>query len=395
MVRKVVNFFVFFLALLLIGAVIYHHDLIYRILAYRPTHPYEKSNQCLNPEPFVIDAFEYQTKIGLARDKVEQIKQNYHIPALNICVAKSGQIIWNEALGCTNLETLTAATVEDSYRIGSLSKSLSAIALVNLVEQGKIELDLPIQQYSPNCPIETPITLRQLAAHQSSIRHYQGLEMFSNQAYKNIEESLVICSQDNLLFPPGTDFRYSTYGYTMLAWVIEKITQMDFVEYVLTEICPKLGMKQTRLESSTDYQNCYAAHPAEATIKRAIKIDLSNKIAGGGFMATSKDLVNMLINLDSLISPITQKELFTPQAFIDGSLGKQNYGLGFRVYQMEDSNKTFIHHGGTSVGGRSFLFKAIEDDIVIAVCTNSHSSIIQPQDFGLQEIYDIAKIFTK
>jgi len=143
------------------------------------------------------------------------------IPGASVTVLRNGREIWTEGLGIADIENRVAVTPLTKFRIGSVSKPITAVAMAALVEDGKLDLDAPIQRYVPGYPDKgTPITARELAGHLAGIRHYRGDEFLSNRHYANVTEPLAIFANDTLLSRPGEKYNYSTYGFVVLSAVI-------------------------------------------------------------------------------------------------------------------------------------------------------------------------------
>src|SRR6516164_2014374 len=143
------------------------------------------------------------------------------IPGLAVASAVDGQIVYSEGFGYADLEERVPAWPTTKFRIGSVSKPLTAVALLQLVEQGKIDLDAPVQKYVPTFPDKSgKITPRLLAGHLAGIRHYKGDEFLIARHYDNVLEGLKIFEDDPLVAPPGSKFNYSSYGYNLLSAVI-------------------------------------------------------------------------------------------------------------------------------------------------------------------------------
>lgn len=113
-------------------------------------------------------------------------------------------------------------TAETRFRIGSVSKALTSVAVGRLLQDGRLDLDSPVQRYVPGFPAKRyPITVRQVAGHLAGIRHYFPGEFENREHYPTITQGLAIFAADSLLFEPGTAFAYSSYGYNLLGAVIE------------------------------------------------------------------------------------------------------------------------------------------------------------------------------
>ena len=136
------------------------------------------------------------------------------------------------------------------FRIASISKPIAATAVLQLVERGLVSLDDPIQRFAPWFPRKPQgeIRIRHLLTHTSGIRHYRGNEMNSRDTYPSVERAAAIFKDDPLLFAPGDQYAYSTYGYNLLAAVVESASGRSFDDYLRTNVFAPAGMSSTFLE---------------------------------------------------------------------------------------------------------------------------------------------------
>jgi CubicO group peptidase (beta-lactamase class C family) len=217
-----------------------------------------------------------------------------------------------------------------------------------------------------------PITIRQLLCHQSGIRHYKGQEFLSARHYANVEEALAIFKDDPLGFAPGTQFGYTTYGYSLLSRVVEAASGMSFPEYLKQHIFTPLGLKQTWL----DDQPLVIPQRARNYTKRqngplenAPQVDQSNKWGGGGLLSTVEDLLRYADSYDGkqLLKPETISQMSTAQNTSDGKT--TGYGLGWGI-GTEDGRRLIEHTGG-SAGATSALAKYPDQKTTIAVLVNN------------------------
>src|SRR2546428_3449985 len=144
------------------------------------------------------------------------------IAGLQVAVGVDGKLVWSEGFGYADVARKVPVTAETQFRIGSVSKPLTAAALALLYERGKLDLDAPVQRYVPSFPDKGyPIPTRQLAGHLAGIRHYRGDEFVLHRRFGSVAEGLTIFQDDSLLFPPGTRFSYSSYGWNLISAVIQ------------------------------------------------------------------------------------------------------------------------------------------------------------------------------
>ena len=195
-----------------------------------------------------------------------------------------------------------------------------------------------------------PFSIRQTAGHQSGIRHYKGLEFLSTKQYNSVRESMDIFQNDKLLFEPGTDYKYSTYGYVLLSRIIEIVANQNYLDFMSHEIFDPIGMVNTVAENAGADESKKAIVYGKRGRKAAREVNMSGKWAGGGFLSTTSDLVNMINHATQIISLPTLYTLITPQKLKSGKA--TDYGMGFRVSVAQSTNHTIVHHGGKSAGAR-------------------------------------------
>ena len=172
----------------------------------------------------------FSTAIKKAEKFIDSLREKQGIPGISVCVGNKDKILWAEAFGYADLENKTKLSIYSKFRVGSVSKLITSLAVGKLYQEGKLDLDAPVQQYVPDFPIKKyPITSRQLAAHLSGIRHYRNTDPINiPKNYKNVMEGLSIFKVDTLLFKPGTKYEYSTYGYSLLSAVVEDLPICPF-----------------------------------------------------------------------------------------------------------------------------------------------------------------------
>lgn len=327
----------------------------------------------------------YQTNIEEARKYIDSLKSALKIPGLSVAVGIRGKLVWSEALGLADINANTTVTPETKFRVGSISKTMTAFALGKLYDEGKLDFDDEVGKYIPQfTQKDYPVTIRQVAGHQGGIRHYRGFEFLSNKQYNSVEESLSIFAEDKLEFEPGTKYSYSTYGYVTLSRIIERIAEKDYLNYMDQEVFKPLAMSHTVAENAGRIESTKATFYAKNGKREAGKVNLSSKWAGGGFLSTPTDLVNMVNYATKIISPQTLFTLVKPQLLKDGT--PTDYGIGWRNTVTKDK-RVLVHHGGSSSGARAFLMVLLNEQIVVAVCANSEA------DYNAKEVYRLARFF--
>ena len=323
--------------------------------------------------------------------------QQWRAPSLSIAVAIEGKLVWAGARGYSHIEERVPATVGSQYRVGSISKSLTSMALARLVQAGKLNLDVPVQKYLPNYPkADAPITPRLLASHRAGIRHYRFSVLqwppndFSmDRQFDSVSDAIEVFKHDDLLFRPGTNFHYSSFGFNLLSAVLEAASGTDYLSLMRDEVFAPAGMTSTQADvfgqNIPDRVGFYVT--GNGRYSPAYPVNLSVKWASGGFLSTPSDLVRAGITvLDSrYLADSSRKLLFTPVAKAPGGEDPKGYALGWYSHVRDDLTKSgekisVVSHSGGSVGGLSYLMILVDQRMVIAVQTNTSGGNLHGAD---------------
>jgi CubicO group peptidase (beta-lactamase class C family) len=304
-----------------------------------------------------------------------------NIPGFALAVAVDGKIVWSEAFGYADVEAQRRATPETQFRIGSVSKPLTADAVAQLYEAGKLDLDAPVQRYVPTFPDKgAPITTRLLGGHLAGIRHYQGDEFTLNKPYATVTAGLAIFQSDSLVAPPGTRYSYSTYGFNLISAVVEGASGEQFLSYMSRHVFKPLGMTHTapdKNDSLIPNRTRFYERTESGTFVPSPTVDNSYKWAGGGFLSTAEDLVKFgsAHLTPGYLNPATLELLFTPQHTKSGEATP--YGIGWFV-ATDTLGHRYVYHGGGSVGGTTAFGVDRDSRVVIALVTNLSNARLAP-----------------
>ena len=314
------------------------------------------------------------------------------IPGLSLAVAVDGQVVYSEGFGYADLEERVPAWATTKFRIGSVSKPLTAAALVQLVEAGKLDLDAPVQKYVPTFPEKNgKITPRLLAGHLGGIRHYEGDEFQITRHYESVADGLKIFQGDPLVAPPGTKFSYSSYGYNLLSAVIESASGETFLPYMHEHVFGPLGLRRTTEDQPAEIieqRTRFYTRAKDKSVVNAAFVDNSYKWAGGGFLSTAEDLAKFGSALlqPGFLKPEALRLLFTSQKTVDGK--ESGYGMGWFIGKSKSGQRIYEHSGG-SVGGTSQLILYPDAHVVVAMVCNFDN------EWKREEVEAIGEAFEK
>ena len=286
---------------------------------------------------------------------LQEYQKNKIIPGISAGAAKDSAIFWLDAYGLADVENDVTVTKNTLFRIASISKTITAVATMQLVEKGKINLDADARDYITYFPKKKwKFSVRQLLNHTAGIRNYYKGEFDDKYHYSSIKDAVGIVLKDTLAYKPGTRYLYTTLGYNLLGAVIENASGLSFDEYLKKNIFNPCGMRSTLPE----YQEKIIHNRARLYIRNKYRIpenaplsDLSNKYPGGGLISTAEDILKFSICLleGKLVKQETLDSMLVPTRLKNRT--KINYGLGFTLGSDNSGRKYFAHEGymGTSL----------------------------------------------
>lgn len=319
-------------------------------------------------------AQEYEQAIHKADSIVQYYYEDRNIPGMSISVYKDGGLIWSKGYGYADIQSQEPVNPSATkFRIGSVSKTLTSAGMGLLIQEGKLDPDAAVQTYVPDFPEKKyPITVRQVAGHIAGIRHYNGSEFMSSKLYETVDEGLLIFKDDPLLFEPGTQYSYSSYGWNLISAAMEGASGEDFLPFMEERVFKPLGMANTVPEwSNKEIPNLttfYIPNNMTGGNDVAPFVDNSYKWAGGGFVGTTEDLIRFGVGMMGydFINEETQLELMTPLETSDGET--TNYGMGWRLYNYD--NVWWVGHSGGSVGGSTMFIMSKQTNMIVALAVN-------------------------
>jgi CubicO group peptidase (beta-lactamase class C family) len=327
----------------------------------------------------------YEREMVTNSDSVPKSKV-YRPPGVSIAVAVDGKLVWAEGFGFADLEQCVPTTPKTKFRIGSTSKPLTSAGAMLLYQQGRLDLDSPIQRYVPSIPDKGyDITTRELLGHLGGIRGYTPADGNdeNRDVYPSVTESLRRFKDDPLIAPPRTKWKYSAYGYVLVSAAIEGASGQDFLSFMRDKVFLPLGMQDTVADENDKIISNRARWynlRSDGSYRNSLYADLSYKWAAGGFLSTVEDLVRFG---SALLKPGFLKQdtlalIFTPQKTSTGEKTRVKYGLGWGIHDpgdpdpiVDNGNVRRFEHGGGAVGSSSNLIIYPDQQLVIAWLQNS------------------------
>ena len=329
-------------------------------------------------------------------------------PSLQVAIGYKSKIIYENAYGFANLENKIPATRESKYRTASIAKWFTATAAMTLVQDGLLDLDKPIQNYCPEFPEKRwPITARQLLTHTAGVRGYLDFQeliknsknteqadllkykqaqakMSQHTRYVDVIKPLDLFKDDPLVFEPDTNWSYTSFGYRILACVMEGASSKKFQALMDETIFKKLNMNNTVADDAwAIIPNRVSGYQLgrEGTIRRADSRDVSENLPAGGYLSTASDLVKFALAFNDdlvsskikelMLSPVAVKEIDikSEKTWRDAMPHKARYGYGIMLWSKYEPG--MIGHTGRQAGAASILILIPDKNLSIAVMSNA------------------------
>ncbi|NQZ43035.1 MAG: beta-lactamase family protein [Flavobacteriaceae bacterium] len=313
---------------------------------------------------------------GKLRVLVEKAVQDEKVIGLSAGVLHNDSIVMTASSGYSNAAKAVPFTENTITRTASITKPMTAIAIFQLVEAGKLRLQDRASAYVDGfgeAPLAT-VTIQQLLQHSSGISQYKGKKEVRNQIeYPTLEDALAIFVERELLFEPGSGFFYTSYGYVVLGIIIEKVSGLSYADYLRKHIFEPSGMTHTSIEhqGQNPAEKALIYHQSKpGKIKEITDHNISDRIPAGGVQSTVRDLLNFAKAV--IDHTLVSKGSFELMVTNSGLKKEGNaYGMGWFLYGDNPNYGPIIGHSGGQLGCSSFLFIAPEHKAASVALSNT------------------------
>lgn len=320
--------------------------------------------------------------IGISQTWEEQFDQmleqqfSSDIPGATVLVAKKGDIIYHKAFGMANMELDVPMETDMVFEIASITKQFTAVSILMLMEQGKLNLDDDITKFIKDYPTNGHhISIHHLLTHTSGIKSYTSMESWMPIWRKDLQpmELIDFFKNEPMDFVPGEKWQYNNSAYFILGYIIEKASGQTYEEFVEQNIFKPLGMQSSRYGSQSEIikKRAYGYQKNEAYVN-AEYLSLTQPYAAGSLMSTVKDLFiwNRAIRTHKLVKQESIELAFTNHALNNGE--KINYGYGWGLNEINGSPT--IEHSGGIFGYSTNAIYLPNEDVFVAIYANCDCS---------------------
>jgi CubicO group peptidase (beta-lactamase class C family) len=287
-------------------------------------------------------------------------------------VTKQGKPIYQKAFGKSNLELKVDLKTDDVFQLGSMTKQFTAVAILQLEEQGKLSVNDVVSKFTPDYPNGNNITLHHLLTHTSGIKDFTKMKSLNQIAQKDLSptEMIAFFKNEAVDFAPGEKFDYNNSGYFILGYVVEVASGEKYEDYIKKHIFDKVKMTSSRYANDIVVieNRAYGYHKKEYGYVNKSRISFNIPYASGALMSTLEDMLKWqnALNKNLVVSASTIKKAFSAYKLNNGE--EFTYGYGWHI---KDVNGTLTReHGGSVFGFKTMGVYIPSADIYVVGFSN-------------------------
>ena len=316
----------------------------------------------------------------------------------NVLIVQKGQLLYQNSFGYAHLKEKDSLSSHSRFQLASLSKPFTAIAILKLIQEGRVNLDDSVQRFFPEFPYHG-VKVDMLLSHRSGLPNYIYSFPDSVRHGKKFPTNQDVIDWYGKVIPtparyniPGRSFNYCNTNFCVLAGIVEKVTGEKFGNFLHNQIFAPLGMADTFLVTDTSAVATQFRTVGHQFGRRLAKDYYDDVVGDKGLYSTTGDIYRFYNGLMQglLLDKKLLDEAFKPRSF--ERHGIRNYGYGFRMHIKEDNTPRFLYHGGWWKGYNTMLWVCPEDEAVIIVLGNSYNRSTYDLKELLQVIHGKEKI---
>jgi serine beta-lactamase-like protein LACTB, mitochondrial len=349
---------------------------LYLTFTARPMH----TNAAAIPSTAAdLGARRHAAAVEEARRHARSLLVEEDLPGLSVAVAMDGAIVWAEGFGYADVDR-TPMTPLTRFRLGALSKPLTAAAVALLHDRGRLDLDAPVQRYVPAYPQKQwTVTMRQLMGDVAGVHRIRGdnNDAMPTSHCAHLDEAVALLADDPLSFEPGTQHRYSIWGWILVSAAVEGAAGEPFDHFMVRQVFEPLGMDRTVVAETEGLDDMPTHAPRSILgmrvgVKEAKRPDYSCLAGAGAFLSTPTDLVRIgsAMLKPGLLKAGTIAAFQTPTRLASGE--SATYALGWTVntIQLAGESRRMLSHRGSPMGGSVSLLTFPDLGLAVAAAGN-------------------------
>jgi len=294
------------------------------------------------------------------------------MPSVSACVFRDGEIVWERVLGVADIATARAATGDDVYRIGSITKTFTAVLVMQLVEAGRIELEAPLRTYLPEAPVGP--TIRMALSHLTGVQREPPGEIWESMQPPTREELIAGLEDAELVLRPGELWHYSNLVFALLGEIVMRVSGESYADVLQRRILDPLGLGRTSLRPGAPKASPYYVDPYTELVRDEPDPEVTESTGAAGWLwSTAADLARWGAFLadghGDVLPKATLDRMARVQTMVDEQRWSLGWGLGLELYRRGD--RVFAGHGGAMPGFLAGLAVQRDERTGAAVLTNT------------------------
>jgi CubicO group peptidase (beta-lactamase class C family) len=312
---------------------------------------------------------------------VRRDQREKRMPSVAAALQRDGELVWETAVGLADVAAGTEATPDTQYRLGSITKTFTAAAIMQLRDAGKLDLEDPLDRHVEGAAHRP--TIRRLLSHASGLQRETQDDSWLTLRFAQPDELLETLGQAELVLPSGARFHYSNLAYALLGIVVERVSGMPYKEYVRDRLFEPVGLTRVTFEPDPPAAKGYLAQPYADGVWDTVGVETGAWASAGQLWGTAGDVCRWGAFLadpdESVLASSSAEEMRTVQVVTDHERWLAGYGLGLGL--RRDGERILAGHGGSMPGFIAQLLFSAKDKVVAAALTNESEADLT--DLGL------------
>jgi CubicO group peptidase (beta-lactamase class C family) len=309
--------------------------------------------------------------------RIRKEQRDKRLPSVAAAVVRGGELVWESAVGAADAQQQREATPDTQYRVGSITKTFTAAAVMQLRDAGKLDLEDTLDRHVERAA-HAP-TLRRLLSHTSGLQRETHDEAWLTARFADVPELIDTLDRAEGVLPPGARFHYSNLAFALLGVVVERVSGVPYAEYVARNLLQPLGLERLSFEPRGEAATGYLVQPYTDGVWAEAPIATGAWIAAGQMWGTVRDLCRWAWFLaepdERVLRRETVEEMRTLQSMSDHERWTGGYGLGLML--VRDGERILAGHGGSMPGFIAGVYVSPADKVGAAVLTNSTSAALE------------------
>jgi CubicO group peptidase (beta-lactamase class C family) len=302
------------------------------------------------------------------------------MPSVSACVFRDGEVVWQRVLGLADVASGRGATTGDVYRIGSITKTFTAVLVMQLVAEGRIELEAPLRTYLPEAPVGP--TVRMALSHLTGVQREPPGEIWESMRPPTREELIAGLEDAELVLRPGEQWHYSNLVFALLGEIVMRVVGGDYGEILQRRILDPLALTRTSLRPDTPKASPYYVDPYADTARDEPDPEVTESTGAAGWLwSTPGDLARWGAFLaegdDAVLPKALVDRMARVQTMRDEARWSVGWGLGLELYRRGD--RVFAGHGGAMPGFLAGLVVQRAERTGAVVLTNTSAEAVPEQ----------------